>query len=106
MLGLAGLQSRRARDVFAAVRRLVAAALQILWTGQSLLAVFFFFVNTGKQEVFLSWPFPSIGNYQLLPRGGSTERAAGALSHEGLGVKGTGRPGWPTTSWRASLFFL
>lgn len=42
-LGLAGLQSELTRDVFAAVRRLVAAALQILWTGQSFLPDFFFF---------------------------------------------------------------
>ena len=51
-LGLTGLQSGLTRDVFAAVRRLVAAALWILRTGQSFLADVFFFLLL---FFFLNW---------------------------------------------------
>lgn len=85
LLGLAGPPSGLTRDVFAAVRRLVAAALQVLWTGQSFLAVFFLsFFLIGKQEVCFSWQLPSIWNYPLLPLGGSTESTAAGLSRKGL----------------------
>ena len=56
LLGLTGPQSGLTRDVFAAVRRQVAAAPQILWTGQSFLAVFVFFLPF----FFLSWEAGSL----------------------------------------------
>lgn len=82
--------------VFAAVRRPVAAALLIVWAGQSFLAdVFLLF--SWEQEV--SRPgLPSACSYRLCPRGGSTG------SSRGVSAKGR-RPAAPPARWASACPF-